>query len=68
MIMQTEHFRVLNVKCGGCAANIQTSLAELAGVDKVEVTIESGEVTVQGTGLDRAALSRKLADAGYPEA
>jgi len=66
--MQTEHFTVINVKCGGCVTNIKTGLAELDGVNSVEVNIDSGKVVVKGTELDRTQLSAKLAGLGYPQA
>lgn len=64
--MPTESFKVMNVKCGGCASNIQTGLSQLDGVSSIEVDIESGQVEVQGDGLDRPALMAKLAELGYP--
>lgn len=64
--MQSESFKVMNVKCGGCASNIQTGLANLTGVLTVEVDIESGTVKVQGDGLNPATLTAKLAELGYP--
>lgn len=67
-MMPSEHFKVLNVKCGGCAANIKNGLAELPAVSEVEVDIESGEVDVSGEQLDRNQLAARLADLGYPEA
>lgn len=65
--MQTEHIKVLNVKCAGCVTNIQNGLAELSGVGGVEISIDSGEVTVKGEGLDRSQLTHKLSELGYPE-
>lgn len=65
--MQTEEFTVKNVKCGGCVANIQNGLKDLPGVSRVEVTL-TGQVSVHGEGLDRAALTAKLAALGYPVA
>lgn len=65
--MSSEHFKVRNVKCGGCAANIKNGLAELTGVSKIEVRIESGEVAVEGDQLDRQQLAEKLGQLGYPE-
>jgi copper chaperone CopZ len=65
--MQTEEFTVKNVKCGGCVANIQNGLKGMPGVSAVEVTL-AGQVTVRGEGLDRAALTAKLAELGYPVA
>ncbi len=66
--MQTEIFAVNNVKCGGCAGTIQRGLADLSGVIEVEVKAPGGPVTVRGEGLERAALAKKLAELGYPEA
>lgn len=66
--MSNEHFTVLNVKCGGCVSNIQNGLKDLPGVESVEVTIEGGQVTVSGENLDRAQISSKLSEIGYPEA
>lgn len=63
-----EKFTVRNVKCGGCASNIQNGLLSLSGVTSVDVEIADGTVTVQGDELSRAALARKLAELGYPEA
>jgi len=65
--MQTEEFKVKNVKCGGCAANIQNGLEDLPGVTAVEVAVDSGQVTVSGDAIDRARLSAKLSELGYPE-
>ncbi len=66
--MSSEHFSVLNVKCDGCASNIMNGLKELPGVEGVEVSIDSGEVTVTGDNLSREQLSEKLTQLGYPEA
>lgn len=66
--MSSEHFKVLNVKCAGCAANIKNGLAELAAVNEVDVDIDKGEVDVSGEQLDRTQLATKLAELGYPEA
>lgn len=63
-----EHFKVKNVKCGGCVAAIETGLEGLPGVQSVKVVIEGGQVTVTGENLDRALLSAKLGELGYPEA
>jgi copper chaperone CopZ len=63
-----EDFKVKNVKCGGCVAAIQDGLAGLSGVQAVEVTIEGGQVRVRGEALDRALISARLGELGYPEA
>ena len=63
-----ETFSVKNVKCGGCVKAIQNGLGGLPGVRAVEVVIDGGKVSVEGDDLDRAQLSAKLSELGYPEA
>ncbi|MFP4132211.1 heavy-metal-associated domain-containing protein [Thiohalospira sp.] len=63
----SETFDVDNVKCGGCAAAIRDGLAEVAGVESVEVDVATGRVEVAGSGLDRGELATRLAGLGYPE-
>lgn len=66
--MATEKFKVQNVKCGGCVSNIRNGLLEIPGIERVEVEIEGGAVTVETSGPTREQLSAKLAQLGYPEA
>jgi copper chaperone len=66
--MSSEAFTVKNVKCGGCVSAIENGLKELPGVEKVEVIIDGGQVTVSGSDLSREVLSSKLQELGYPEA
>lgn len=63
-----ETFTVKNVKCGGCVKAIEQGLGGLPGVETVTVIIDGGKVGVTGSGLDRAQLSAKLKELGYPEA
>ena len=58
---------VENIKCGGCANTIRTRMLAEDGVSSVEVDIEAGVVRIDGSGTDREALARKLAQLGYPE-
>lgn len=64
--MQTEKFTVRNVKCAGCASAIQDGLKPLPGVEDVQVSVESGEVTVSGSEISREAIAAKLTELGYP--
>ena len=63
-----ETFTVKNVKCGGCVKAIEQGLGGLPGVESVAVVIDGGKVDVTGSGRDRAQLSAKLKELGYPEA
>jgi len=59
--------KVAKVKCNGCVANIKTGLAEVNGIESVEVDLVSGVVSINGDDLDRHGIVSKLAELGYPE-
>ena len=42
----TYQISVENIKCGGCAATIRGKLEAMDGVDKIDVDIEAGVVSV----------------------
>lgn len=65
--MSSEVFIVSNVRCGGCVSAIENGLKDLPGVDRVEVVIDGGKVTVSGDALSREAIGAKLQELGYPE-
>ena len=54
------------IKCGGCVANIEKSLADFAGITEVGVELESNIVSVKGNELDKTVIENKLAELGYP--
>ena len=58
-------FNVEKMMCGGCEANVKKALADVAGVDSVEVDLEAKTVTVDGA-IDAAAIAKIISDAGYP--
>lgn len=59
--------KVDKVKCNGCASNIKNGLADMNGVDSIEVDVASGTVNVTGEQLDHQAIVSKLTALGYPE-
>ena len=67
--METLHFELENIKCGGCAKSIKNKLFELDGVKDVAVNFEHGtvEVSLDGTRTTRDMILDKLASMGYPE-
>lgn len=58
---------VENIKCGGCMTSIKKGILELAGVTQVDIALEEEKITIEGNDLDRAAISKKLDQMGYPE-
>lgn len=55
-----------NLKCGGCAATIKKGLLSLDHVEKVEVAVDSSEVTYEATAEVSDAVKEKLSKMGYP--
>ncbi len=64
--MTTETYTVTGMTCGHCAASVTEEISELAGVDSVDVVVETGAVTVTSTApLDPAAVRAAVEEAGY---
>ncbi len=58
-------FNVEKMMCGGCEANVKKALAEVAGVESVEVDLDAKTVTVEGD-IDITTIASIISDAGYP--
>lgn len=65
--MEKLELFVENIKCGGCMTSIKKGILELAGVNKVEITLEDEKINIEGKQLNRAAILKKLDGMGYPE-
>ncbi len=64
--MSTSTYTVTGMTCGHCAASVTEEISELAGVEKVDVVVETGAVTVTSTApLDPAAVQAAVEEAGY---
>lgn len=64
--MEQLEIQSSKIKCGGCVANIEKALTTFAGVNEVNVNLESNVVSIQGTNLDKKLIEDKLAEIGYP--
>ncbi|MFC4787364.1 cation transporter [Nocardioides sp. MAHUQ-72] len=57
---------VTGMTCGHCVASVSEEVAEIDGVEDVDVVLETGTVTVTSAApLDRAAVEAAVAEAGY---
>lgn len=56
---------VPGMTCGHCEAAVTTEVGGVAGVDAVEVDLETKLVTVRGTSLDRDAIVAAVDEAGF---
>lgn len=62
-----EVLKVDGMSCGHCKKAVETSLGELAGVSKVAVNLEAGDVTIEfdETKTSVAAITETIEDQGY---
>lgn len=58
-------FSVPGMICGHCEAAVKKEVGAVAGVTGVDVDLETKDVVVTGTSLDRDALVAAIDEAGY---
>lgn len=61
-------YTVPAMSCGHCKQAVSAELAAVAGVDTVDVDLDTKLVTVRGHGLDDSALRAAIEEAGYEAA
>jgi copper chaperone len=61
-------YTVQGMSCDHCKAAVYSELARVAGVDEVDVDLETKLVTVRGVELDDATLRSAIEEAGYEAA
>ena len=65
--MSNLTLNVPDISCGHCKTSIEGAVGELAGVDKVEVTIDARTVDVafDDATVDQAAIVDAIESVGY---
>ena len=58
-------YRVPGMSCGHCRASITAEVSAVAGVDSVDVDLDTKLVRISGESLDDAALVAAIDEAGY---
>jgi copper chaperone len=59
-------FTVQGMTCGHCVASVTEEVQEIAGVEHVDVVLETGAVTVTSSQpLDDSAVRDAVEEAGY---
>jgi copper chaperone CopZ len=61
-------YTVPAMHCGHCTAAVAEEVGAVAGVESVDVDLETKLVVVRGDGLDDAAIRVAIAEAGYQAA
>jgi copper chaperone len=67
-VSETVTYSVPAIHCAHCAMSIREEVAEVEGVEDVDVDLESKVVTIHGLELDDAALRAAIVEAGYEAA
>jgi copper chaperone len=65
---ETVTYSVPDMHCGHCERAVGEELSAVAGVESVEVDLESKRVTVVGSELDDMKLRAAIDEAGYEAA
>lgn len=65
---ETMTYRVPGMSCGHCKQAVERGLAEVEGVEQVEVELDSKFVRVRGQRLDDEQLRAAIERAGYEAA
>ncbi|HUZ21264.1 MAG TPA: heavy-metal-associated domain-containing protein [Acidimicrobiales bacterium] len=61
-------YRVPGMTCDHCKTAVRGELSSVAGVETVEVDLDTKLVTVTGSGLDDQVLRAAIDEAGYEAA
>lgn len=63
---ETSTYTVVGMTCGHCVASVTEEVSEVAGVENVDVVLETGQVTVTSAEpVDDAAVQAAVEEAGY---
>ena len=66
IMSETSTYTVTGMTCEHCVASVTEEITELDGVENVDVTLASGQVTVTSSQpLDPAAVQTAVEEAGY---
>jgi copper chaperone len=61
-------YTVPGMSCSHCVTAVSHKIAQVAGVDAVDVVLDSKLVTVRGDGVDDSAVRAAIGEAGYEAA
>lgn len=64
--MTTTEYQVTGMTCGHCEMSIREEVSQIAGVDEIQVSAQTGMLVVSSaTVLDDAAVLAAVDEAGY---
>jgi len=63
---EVSNWTVVGMTCGHCVASVKEEVGEIAGVETVDVVLETGDVTVTSAApIERASMAAAVSEAGY---
>lgn len=62
---ERREYTVKGMTCSHCVLSVREEVAEVAGVEDVDVDLASGRMTVSGQDVDDDAVRAAVAEAGY---
>lgn len=64
--MTTTEYQVTGMTCGHCEMSVREEVGQIAGVDQIEVSAQTGRLVVTASApLDDAAVLAAVDEAGY---
>lgn len=60
-----QYYTVNGMTCSHCARSVTEEVSSVAGVETVDVDLDSGRLAVVGTGYSDDAIAEAVAEAGY---
>jgi copper chaperone len=62
----TQTYTVTGMTCGHCVASVTEEVQEISGVEKVDIVLETGSLTITSDEpVDDAAVRTAVEEAGY---
>jgi copper chaperone len=65
MSSETLTYRVAGMTCDHCKAAVDEEVSKVAGVEGVDVDLETKLVRISGDGVDHGAVVAAIDEAGY---
>ena len=65
ILPMTSTYTVAGMTCSHCVASVSEEVAEVAGVEHVDVDLTSSCLVVSGAGVSPDAVRAAVAEAGY---
>ena len=64
--MAANEYKVTGMTCGHCEMSIREEVSEVAGVESIDVSAQTGKLVVSGEGqIDDAEVLASVEEAGY---